>query len=211
MWSWDTARDGLPAVLQGFGLTLTATALGSVLALLLGLAVALLLRARTRWITLPVAAATGFIRSTPLLVQLFAVWVLVPGGDALTLGTAVLGVHYAAYTAQVYRAGIDSVPRGQWEACVALSLPRRRVWRAVVIPQAVRNVLPSLGNYVISMFKETPYLAVIAVPEMVHRANEYGSTHFAYLEAYTTAAVVFLLASCPTALLMRRLEKRLAH
>ncbi|MFG2335522.1 ectoine/hydroxyectoine ABC transporter permease subunit EhuD [Streptomyces yangpuensis] len=211
MWSWETAWEGLPAVLQGFGLTLAATAMGSALALSLGLVVAVLLRARTRWITLPLAGLVQFIRSTPLLVQLFAAWVLVPGVGALTLGILVLGIHYAAYTAQVYRAGIDAVPAGQWEACVALSLPRRRVWRAVVLPQAIRNVLPSLGNYVVSMFKETPYLAVIAVPEMVHRANEYGSTHFAYLETYTTAAVIFLLASCPTSLLIRRLEKRLAH
>ncbi|MFJ3927015.1 ectoine/hydroxyectoine ABC transporter permease subunit EhuD [Streptomyces sp. NPDC090022] len=210
MWSWGAFWEGLPAVLAGFGLTLAATAAGSVLATVLGLLIAVLLRSRARWLTLPLRAVTEFIRSTPLLVQLFTAWVLVPGVDALVLGIAVLGIHYATYTAQVYRAGIDAVSQGQWEACVALSLPRRRVWWAVVLPQALRNVLPSLGNYVISMFKETPYLAVIAVPEMVHRANEYGSTHFAYLEAYTTAAVIFLLASCPTSLLMRRLEKRLA-
>lgn len=209
MWSWDTVADGLPAVLAGFGTTLVATALGSVLALVLGLAVAVLMRSGSRWITWPLGALTSFVRSTPLLIQLFAAWVLVPGVGALTLGIAVLGIHYATYTAQVYRAGIDAVPRGQWEACAALSLPRRRTWTAVVLPQALRTVLPPLGNYVISMFKETPYLAVIAVPEMVHRANEFGSARFAYLEAYTMAAVLFLLAGLPASVLMRRLENRL--
>ncbi|MFK0235365.1 ectoine/hydroxyectoine ABC transporter permease subunit EhuD [Streptomyces vinaceus] len=211
MWSWETAGDGLPVVLSGFGITLLATVLGSALAMLLGLVIAVALRTPTRWVTLPLRFLTDFVRSTPLMIQLFAAWVLVPGLNALTLGIAVLGIHYATYTCEVYRAGIDAVPRGQWEACTALSLPRRRVWRAVILPQAVRNVLPALGNYVISMFKETPFLSVIAVQEMVHRANEYGSVHFAYLEAFTLAATVFLLASYPTSVLMRRLEKRLAR
>ncbi|MEV0991858.1 ectoine/hydroxyectoine ABC transporter permease subunit EhuD [Streptomyces sp. NPDC049949] len=211
MWSWETAREGLPVVLSGFGITLLATVLGSAVAMLLGLVLAVALRTPTRWVALPLRVITDFVRSTPLMIQLFAAWVLVPGLNALTLGIAVLGIHYATYTCEVYRAGIDAVPRGQWEACTALSLPRRRVWRAVVLPQAVRNVLPALGNYVISMFKETPFLSVIAVQEMVHRANEYGSVHFAYLEAFTLAATVFLLASYPTSVLMRRLEKRLAR
>ncbi|APU43385.1 ectoine/hydroxyectoine ABC transporter permease subunit EhuD [Streptomyces sp. TN58] len=211
MWSWETAREGLPVVMSGFGITLLATVLGSVVATVLGLLIAVLLRTPTRWLALPLRAAADFVRSTPVMIQLFAAWVLVPGLDALTLGIAVLGIHYATYTCEVYRAGIDAVPKGQWEACLALSLPRRRVWWAVVLPQAVRNVLPALGNYVISMFKETPFLSVIAVQEMVHRANEYGSVHFAYLEAFTLAALVFLAASYPTSVLMRRLEKRLAQ
>ena len=211
MWDGEAARAALPVVLDGFRVTLLATVLGFAAAAVLGLVLALGLRSRSRLIALPVRAATGFIRSTPLLVQLFAAWVLVPGLDALTLGVLVLGVHYATYLAEVYRAGIDAVPKGQWEACTALSLPRRRVWRAVVLPQAVRNVLPPLGNYAVSMFKETPLLSVITVQEMVHEANTYGSTHFAYLESFTLAAAVFLLASWPTSVLVRRLEVRLAR
>lgn len=211
MWDGEAARAALPVVLDGFRVTLLATVLGFAAAAVLGLVLALGLRSRSRLIALPVRAATGFVRSTPLLVQLFAAWVLVPGLDALTLGVLVLGVHYATYLAEVYRAGIDAVPKGQWEACTALSLPRRRVWRAVVLPQAVRNVLPPLGNYAVSMFKETPLLSVITVQEMVHEANTYGSTHFAYLESFTLAAAVFLLASWPTSVLVRRLEVRLAR
>ncbi|MET9620661.1 MULTISPECIES: ectoine/hydroxyectoine ABC transporter permease subunit EhuD [unclassified Streptomyces] len=211
MWDGEAARAALPVVLDGFRVTLLATVLGFAAAAVLGLVLALGLRSRARLIALPVRAATGFVRSTPLLVQLFAAWVLVPGLDALTLGVLVLGVHYATYLAEVYRAGIDAVPKGQWEACTALSLPRRRVWRAVVLPQAVRNVLPPLGNYAVSMFKETPLLSVITVQEMVHEANTYGSTHFAYLESFTLAAAVFLLASWPTSVLVRRLEVRLAR
>ncbi|MCM2430300.1 ectoine/hydroxyectoine ABC transporter permease subunit EhuD [Streptomyces sp. RKAG337] len=211
MWDWNTAREGLPVVLHGFGITLLATVLGSVVAMVLGLLIAVLRRAPTRWVTVPVRIVVEFVRSTPVMIQLFAVWVLVPSLDPLTIGIAVLGIHYAMYTSEVYRAGIDAVPQGQWEAAVALSLPRGRVWRAVILPQAVRKVVPALGNYVISMFKETPFLSVITVQEMVHEANEYGSVHFAYLEAFTLAAAIFLVASYPTSMLMRRLEKRLAQ
>ncbi|MFE2555001.1 ectoine/hydroxyectoine ABC transporter permease subunit EhuD [Streptomyces sp. NBC_00090] len=211
MWDMEAARAALPVVVEGFGITLLATVLGFVVAVLVGLAIALLQRAGPRWITLPVGFLAHFVRSTPVMVQLFAAWVLVPGLDALPLGIAVLGLHYATYLSEVYRAGIEAVPKGQWEACTALSLPRRRVWRAVVLPQAVRKVLPALGNYAVSLFKETPFLSVITVHEMVHEANTFGSTHFAYLESFTLAAAVFLLASWPTSVLVRRLEARLAH
>ncbi|WP_030757711.1 ectoine/hydroxyectoine ABC transporter permease subunit EhuD [Streptomyces griseus] len=211
MWDMDAARDALPVVLSGFGVTLLATVLGFAVAVVAGLAVALLLRSGRRWIALPVGGLAAFVRSTPVMVQLFAVWVLVPGLDPLALGVLVLGLHYATYLSEVYRAGIDAVPKGQWEACTALSLPRRRTWRAVVLPQAVRKVLPALGNYAVSLFKETPFLSVITVNEMVHEASTFGSTRFAYLESFTLAAAVFLLASWPTSLLVRRLEARLAH
>ncbi|MFE5941417.1 ectoine/hydroxyectoine ABC transporter permease subunit EhuD [Streptomyces sp. NPDC056480] len=211
MWDGEAARAALPTVLEGFGVTLVATVLAFAVATVLGLVLALVQRTGPAWLALPLRGAAGFVRSTPLLVQLFAAWVLIPGLDAPTLGVLVLGVHYATYLSEVYRTGIDAVPKGQWEACTALSLPRRRVWRAVVLPQAVRNVLPPLGNYAVSMFKETPLLSVITVHEMVHEANTFGSTHFAYLESFTLAAVVFLLASWPTSVLIRRLEARLAH
>ncbi|MFE2428318.1 ectoine/hydroxyectoine ABC transporter permease subunit EhuD [Streptomyces sp. NPDC059373] len=211
MWDWHTAREGLPLILHGFGITLLATALGSLVAIVLGLVIAVLGRTPTRWVRLPLRAVVEFVRSTPVMIQLFAVWVLAPGLDPLTIGIVVLGVHYAMYTSEVYRAGIDAVPRGQWEAAVALSLPPARTWWGVVLPQAVRKVVPALGNYVISMFKETPFLSVITVNEMVHAANQFGSDNFAYLEAFTIAAAIFLIASYPTSMLMRKLEKRLAH
>ncbi len=82
----------------------------------------------------------------------------------------------------------------------------------MILPQAVRNVLPALGNYAISMFKETPYLAVITVHEMVYQARDYGTEHFRYTEVFTLAGLIFLVASYPpTSLLMRKLEKRLGH
>ncbi|WP_406381645.1 ectoine/hydroxyectoine ABC transporter permease subunit EhuD [Streptomyces sp. NBC_01618] len=209
--NWNAAGDVLPLVLKGFEVTLLATVLGTLVAAVLGLAIAVAGRAPSRFVTVPVRAVMEFIRSTPLLVQLVGAAALFTSVEPLVIGIVVLGVHYATYTSEVYRAGIDGVPKGQWEACRALSLTPRRTWQAVILPQAVRNVLPALGNYAISMFKETPFLAVITVQEMVFEARQYGAAHFAYTEAFTLAGLVFLVASYPTSLLMRKLEKRLGH
>ena len=113
--------------------------------------------------------------------------------------------------AESYRAGIESVPRGQWEAATALSLPARRTWTDLIIPQALRNTLPSLGGWAIAMFKDTPFLIVIGVPEMVTAAQRVGAQNFTYTEALTIAGAIFLVASYPTFLLMRYLEKKLEY
>ncbi|MGW0824157.1 ectoine/hydroxyectoine ABC transporter permease subunit EhuD [Streptomyces sp. NPDC002845] len=210
-WDWDALRESLPLLLEGFRTTLLATVLGTLVAAVLGLVVAMAGRAPTRLVTVPVRAVTEFVRSTPLLVQLVGAYAVFNTVEPLTIGIVVLGIHYASYLSEVYRAGIDAVPKGQWEACRALSMSPRRTWRAVILPQAVRNVLPALGNYAIAMFKETPFLAVITVTEMVAEAREYGAFNFAYVETFTLAGLIFLLASYPTSLLMRKLEKRFGH
>jgi polar amino acid transport system permease protein len=111
----------------------------------------------------------------------------------------------------VYRAGIEAVPVGQWEAARALSIAPTRTWRAIILPQAIRRVVPALGNYAVSMFKDTPFLFAITVVEMVTAAQQFGARHFQYLEPLTLAGVIFLVASYPTSLLIRRLERRLAR
>jgi polar amino acid transport system permease protein len=210
---WNATWDVLPSLLRGFfQYTLGATVVGSIIAIVLGLVLALLRRVPSLWAKGPTRAVVEFIRSTPLMVQLFfAEGAFGAFFSPFKVGAVVIGIHYATYMAEVYRAGIDGVPKGQWEAAVALSLPRRRTWQAVILPQAIRNVLPALGNYVISMFKDTPFLAVIAVPEMVHQAQEYGGEHFVYAGPFTVAGLIFLAASYPTSILVRKLEKRLGH
>ncbi|AXK44327.1 ectoine/hydroxyectoine ABC transporter permease subunit EhuD [Brachybacterium saurashtrense] len=211
-WDWSHAAAALPTLLDGFRYTLLATVLGTLIALVLGLLVAMIRRSAPRIIATPFTWVVEFVRMTPLVVQLvFANLVLSPYFDStLMIGIWVLGIHYTTYMAEVYRAGIDSVPTGQWEAATALSLPRARTWRAVVVPQAIRNTLPALGNYAISMFKETPFLVVIYVGEMVRNAQTYGAGTFRYTEAITLAGLIFLAASYPTSVLIRRLEKKLA-
>jgi polar amino acid transport system permease protein len=216
IWDWHYALDILPDLLKAFArYTLVATVLGTALAAALGLAFAIIRRARVPVLAPLVTAFIEFVRSTPLLVQLFFLFYVLPHWGitlpALTVGVIGLGVHYSCYLAEVYRAGIEGVPKGQWEAATALSLPMRLQWQHVVLPQAIRNVLPALGNYAISMFKETPFLLFITVPEMVQRAQATGSINFRYIEPITLAGLIFLAASYPTAIALRKLETHLGH
>jgi len=215
-WDMEFALDILPDLLHAFiRYTLVITVLATLIAAVLGLVMAVI-----RYLKVPVLAQVTsglvqFIRATPIPIQLFFVYYVLPDVGitvgAVTTGVLVLGVHYACYFAEVYRGGIESIPLGQWEACTALSLPQQAVWQRVVLPQAVRKILPSLGNYVISMFKEVPFLLFISVPEMVLQAKDIGGASFRYVEPFTICGLIYLLASYPTSLAMRKLETRLEH
>jgi polar amino acid transport system permease protein len=215
LWDWAYAVEVLPALLRGLLVTLEITVLGSLLALVLGLVIALVRQARIPVLDRVVWAFVEVVRSTPLLVQIFFLFIVLPR-FGLTLPTFVvgvlaLGVHYACYTSEVYRAGIEAVPRGQWEAATALSLPRSRTWLGVILPQAVPRIVPALGNYVISMFKEVPLLLAIGVVELVNAGREAGSGTFRFVEPYTIAGLLFLVISYPASMLVRRLERRLVR
>lgn len=215
-WDMGFALDILPDILHAFlRYTLLITLLATLLAAVLGLLMAVI-----RYAHVPVATqiTTGFVqftRATPIPIQLFLVYYLLPDYGisigAVTTGVVVLGVHYACYFAEVYRGGIEAIPSGQWEACTALSLPQPAVWRRVVLPQAIRKILPALGNYVISMFKEVPFLLFISVPEMVSQAKDIGGASFRYLEPFTICGIIYLLASYPASVAMRKLENRLEY
>ncbi len=214
-WDWQAAADSIPLLLKGLLVTVELTLLGSAVGYVLGLALALLRRSGIPVLSQVVWLFIEFVRSTPLLIQVFVLYYLVPPVtgfkmSAFVTGVVALGVHYSTYAAEVYRAGIEAVPKGQWEAAVALNLPRSRVWTAVVLPQAVPRVLPALGNYTISMFKETPLLLAIGVLDVLNRAKEVGAETFRVVEPYTLAGVLFLLVSLPASLLVRRLERRRA-
>jgi polar amino acid transport system permease protein len=216
LWNWDYAWEVFPELVLAFlQYTLGITAAASVVAIVLGLFLALGRRAGSRVVSWPTFGLVEFIRSTPIPIQLFFVYTGLPAFgirlSALATGVAVLGIHYACYMSEVYRAGIDAIPKGQWEACTALSLPPKRTWRAVILPQVVRRILPSTGNQVIALFKETPFLIVIGVAEMVTVANRFGGTTYRYIEPITIAGVIFLLASYPTSVLVRKVENRLAQ
>ena len=214
-WDWNAVVDFLPHFRDGLLVTLQALALGSVVSFALGLVWALLVRTPTRWVSWPVEVVTEFIRNTPLLVQLFFLFYVLPVWgltfSALATGVFAIGLHYSTYTMQVYRAGIEAVPVGQWEAATALNLPLRRTWTVVILPQAVRRVVPALGNYVISMLKDTPILMVITVPEMLGEARLYAQETFRFTEPLTVIGVAFILISYLASLLLRTLERRLVR
>ena len=212
-WQWDYFWKVFPGIIgEGLWTTFQATVYGSIIAYVLGLVFALLRRSPIAVVRGVVWAIIEFIRSTPLLVQLFFFFFVLPDigikFDPLTTGVIALGLHYATYTAEVYRAGIDAVPPGQWEAATALSLPRSRTWTAVILPQAVPRVLPALGNYTISMLKETPLLLTISVVDIVGSAYQQGSSSFRYVEPITIAGILFLVLSLLASLLVRWMERR---
>ena len=216
IWDWQYAWEVLPdIVVDGLRITLLATVLGSALAYALGLLLTLLRRSPIRLVSSTAWAFIELVRSTPLLVQIFFFFFVLPDFgvrfDPLTTGVIALGVHYATYCAEVYRAGIEAVPVGQWEAAVALNPPRIRTWTAVILPQAVPRVLPALGNYTISMLKETPLLLMIGVLDIVGVANQLGSRAFRYVEPITIAGVLFLVLSYSASLLVRGMERRVRY
>ena len=211
---WDFALSILPDLLKASLNTLLITFAGFAIAIVLGLLLAIARRSKHLWLSWPVAGLIEFIRSTPLLIQVYFLFYVLPSYGlnmtALVAGTLGIALHYACYTAEVYRAGLESVPRGQWEAVTALNFSPWRAYRQVILPQAIRPVLPALGNYLIAMFKDTPVLSAITVVEIMQQAKNIGSDSFRYLEPITLVGVFFLLISISLAGVVRQVEKRTA-
>lgn len=212
-WSWEFTFAILPALAAALVTTVAATLGGACLALTLGLLLALLRRTRWRVVRAVTGALVEFVRSTPLLIQIYVVFYVLPrfgiGMTPFLTGVIALGVHYSTYTSEVYRAGIDSVPQGQWDAARALSLPPWRTFSRVIAPQALPPVIPALGNYVVAMFKDTPLLSTITVLELMYTAKNIGAQTFRYLEPFTIVGVLFLVVSLAAASGIRLLERRL--
>jgi polar amino acid transport system permease protein len=195
--------------------TLLAAGFGYLIALVVGLFFALAQRTGIKPVTMLAREIVEFIRSTPLVLQIFFIFYVGPQvGIRLspwTSGMIAIGLHYAAYLSEVYRAGLDSVPKGQWEACKALNLSMPRTYFRVIIPQALLPSLPGMGNYLVGIFKDTPMLSVIGVAELMHTANALGSQSYRYLEPYTMVGLIFLAISLPTAFGLRRFEAWVAR
>lgn len=210
-WNWEFTLEILPRMLWATLNTLMAAGIGYLIALAVGLLFALLQRTPLTVLTLATREIVEFIRSTPLVLQIFFVYFVGPQfGVTLppwTAGMIAIGLHYASYLSEVYRAGLDSVPQGQWEACTALNLSPWRTYTRIVIPQAIPPSIPGFGNYLVGIFKDTPMLSVIGVAELMHTANALGSETYRFLEPYTIVGVIFLIISLPTAYLVRRFER----
>lgn len=213
LWDWDYAIEILPILGEAAIVTVQATLAAFLLALVLGLAFAIGRMAGPRWSRIAVAGVVEFIRSTPLLIQIFFLYYAMPEFgvtlDAMPAGILALGLHYGAYCSEVYRAGLENVPKGQWEASVALNLSPWTTFRDVILPQAIPPVVPALGNYLVALFKETPLLSAIAVLELMQTAKILGSESFQYTEPITLVGLFFLAFSLLSAAAVRQAERRL--
>ncbi|MDQ2633582.1 MAG: ectoine/hydroxyectoine ABC transporter permease subunit EhuD [Pseudomonadota bacterium] len=211
-WDWNFVWQIMPTMIEGVKITILATLLGAALAAVVGLVIAVLRRSPNPWVSRPVAFFAEFIRGTPLLVQLYFIFYVLPDIGillpALLAGVIGLGLHYGTYTAEVYRAGIDNVPRGQWEAAKACNLSTSQTWTRIILPQAIPPMIPALANYFVAMFKETPLLSAITILELMNQAKSVANTYYRYIEPITLVGAFFLAISLVAVVLLRWLEHR---
>ena len=202
----------LPTLLQGAWVTITVSLLAYALALIVGLAFGLARLSRLwpiRWLA---AAYVQFIRGTPLLLQLFFIYYVLPyGGIVLTpFASGVLGltVNYSAYMAEVFRSGIQAIPPGQREAGLSLGMSRRLLMRRVILPQAIRIVLPAIGNFFVAIFKDSALVSVITMRDLMFSGQLLASATFKHFEIFTMVAIIYFIISYPTAKLVEHIEAR---
>lgn len=210
-WSWEFAFKVFPDIASAIWLVIGITFGSYIVSLILGLLLTFLRRSSLKPISLSTYGLIEFVRSTPPLVQLFFVFYALPHiGISLNMyvaGIMTLGVHYSTYISEVYRSGIENVPKGQWEAARALNLSKFKTWFKIILPQSIPPVIPMLGNYLLVLFKETPLLMAIGIGDFLQRAQLIGAAEFKYLEPITIVGILFLLLSYPSALAINRLEK----
>lgn len=203
----------LPYLLQGAGLTIQLAVLGIALGILIGLLAALLKISHT-----PLRYIAHFyiwlIRGTPLLVQLFLIYFGLPQLgitlSAFTCSVLGLGINSGAYLAEVFRGGIEAIPKGQTEASASLGMGKLLTLRRIIFPQALRVALPSLGNQFIITLKDSSLCSVITISELLQTSQRFASVTFASLEFYTAAAVFYLLMTTVLSAALRSLEWRLS-
>ena len=213
LWSWEFTIEILPTLGKGLLVTLQVTFASTAIFLLLGLVLALIQRSCPKWITVPLSFVTEFVRRTPLLVQLYFVFFVLPEFgiyiSPMMAGILGLGIHYSTYAAMIYGAGIDNVERGQWDAATALNYSRWHAWVHVILPQAVPPMIPALANLLIGMFKESALLTAITVMELMGQTRTLANESYRYFEPMTMTGLIYLSISLPSALATKALERRL--
>ncbi|SHG91056.1 ectoine/hydroxyectoine ABC transporter permease subunit EhuD [Pollutimonas bauzanensis] len=211
--NWLFASSILPILLRGLVTTIQATVVGFAVAAVLGLLLAALKSARLRIISWPARLITEFLRDTPLLIQLFFLYYVLPDYGivlpAFLTGALALGVQYSAYMSEVYRAGIESIARGQTEAARALDLSALRTFFIIIVPQAIPRIIPALGNYLVSIMKDVPVLSVVSVLEMLSVAKIIGDRTFNYLIPLSMVGGLYLVLTLFASAAIRYLDTRL--
>lgn len=212
MIDWTLAIESLPALLNGLLLTIGYTLIVIVISLVAGVPVAWGRLSRNRVVRGLVGAYVNLFRSTPLLIQLVYIYYALPiigiQLSAPVAGIVGLTLHYTAYIAEVYRGAIEAVPRGQRDAALALGMNARTVELRVVLPQAVRAVIPALGNYFVGLFKDTSLLSVVTVREMLFTGQLIAARTYDYFTIYTMVFLIYLVVGGLAIWLVRYVERR---
>ncbi|UFQ98881.1 amino acid ABC transporter permease [Pseudomonas wenzhouensis] len=201
--------------LQGAALTLFLCLCSMVVSLLLGFAAALARLSNSAVLVGVASFYTSFFRGTPLMIQILLIYLglpqigLVPG--AISAGIIALSLNYGAYLSEIFRAGILAVPAGQREAAVAMGMRPAQIFLFIVLPQAMRTIIPPTANQFISMLKDSSLISVMGVWEVMFLAQSYGRSSYRYLEMLTTAAVIYWVLSIILELIQARLERRFSR
>jgi len=205
------AASTIPTILSVVGTTIGVALLSCAGASILGFSLEMARRAGSI-AGYAMRFAIDFIRSTPALAWLYFLYFVLPHWNvtlpALVVGILGLSIYFSGYLAEVFKAGIDAIPKGQAEAAKALGLHRSDVVFFILAPQMLRNVAAPVGNHFVSILKATPYLAVIAVPEMLGRAFDIASDTYRYAEPLTVVGIVFLLLALAIAHVVKVLERK---
>jgi polar amino acid transport system substrate-binding protein len=207
-------------LLQGAGMTLLLTAISMPLALLFGLALALMTMSGRAWLRWPAAAYIQVMRGTPLLVQIFVIYFSLPklgnllgtellAWPAFAVGVLCLAANYAAYEAEIHRAGLEAIPRGQREAALSLGMTEGQALRHVVLPQSFRVILPPVVNDLVSMLKDSCLVSIMGVGELLRAAESTGKSTFHYGEMLLLAAALYFVLSFVCDRFGKYLEERL--
>lgn len=201
----------LVTLLGGWPTTVKVAAGALLFALIFGLVIALLRLSRWRWLRIPAVAYIEFFRGTPLLVQLFVIYFGLPdaGFEPTPLQAAIvgMGLNGTAYLAEIYRAGIEAIHRGQMEAALSLGMTPARAMRYIILPQATRMMLPPITSFSIVMLKDTAVVSVIAAPEIMFYARNLVTETLQSAVVYSMAGVIYLCMTVPMARVVARLER----
>lgn len=211
--AWAAVWQGLPYLLEGAALTVLISAAAMGLALVLGLVLAALSQVPARPLSLLVRAYVEVFRNTPLLIQIFIVYFGLPQlGLKLSpflSGLSALVLYTAAYNTEIFRAGVEAVPHGQWEAARSTGLTELQVLAWVVVPQAVRIAFPALGNNLVSLVKNSSLVSTIGMVELMFVANDIAFNNFRSFEIYGTTAVLYAVVVLALTRLLALAERRM--
>jgi polar amino acid transport system permease protein len=213
--SWDFIIQSGPFILQGAGITILVSLVSIVMAIGLALAGAVG-RLSSNAIFYSLASLyVSLVRGTPLLVQIYFIYFGLPFAgiilDPIPSGIIALGFNYGAYMTEIFRAGIQAVPRSQREAAQALGMPERLAFRRIILPQAVRIVIPAIGNDFVAMIKDSSLVSIIAIQELLWRAQRIGRSEHQVLASLVIAALVYWGLTIIFSYFQERLEKRMAR
>jgi len=211
---FDVVWNNMPFLFEGLWLTLTISFLALAISMVLGLLVAVVRLSRNRGVSFIAATYVEVFRDTPVLVQLFWFYYVLPillGIQISAFGAALIGLtlHSAAFLGEVYRAGIQAVPSDHVEAAKVLGLKPVQTFVRIVMPQALRTILPPLVNNFVDLIKLSSLASVFAVGEVTRKATELSAATFRPLEIFTFIALIYFFICWPLSLAMRHLERRL--